>query len=526
MTDTGRLASIRRVDWRFMLPERAFTTVLVVGPADEPLLSGLGQIAGRVIRVDGEGEPDDDSTADLVVTIAASRTVLQRALRHVRPGGWVYAGAGSPRAPGRSSFREVAGALRSAGFIDLHRSWHWPTEPAALEIVPIDDASAVRVVLDRRRSGRSARVKAWMARIALRLRALDRIVPGWSVIGRRPWGDAQDAVVSSLDPVRASLPDRDGAQVSVVLLTPRFLASRHVVGLVLQPRGGGLTAVAKLPRMSGDDGGIQREAAALGRAAELGVSGVPEVLVLRRAPAPRLLESALDGVVIASRDVRASPEASLIEVEAWTRALAGPESRPLVPLRTLWEPALERIRGATGPDMARTASAATSTGAQTGGMSAAAVVGLVERTARNLDAVGDVGVPTVLEHGDLAPPNLLRLGDGRLGVVDWEVADPVGLPLGDLLFFAAFAAGEPPGSGATSGATALPPALGSAIERQAMHLGIDPRLIPALRLAMWARWADRQLSRFIDREIALGDRLPARHVRSWDAAVAETDGPG
>jgi hypothetical protein len=64
------------------------------------------------------------------------------------------------------------------------------------------------------------------------------------------------------------------------------------------------------------------------------------------------------------------------------------------------------------------------------------------------------------------------------------------------------------------------------VERQAAYLGIDAGLIPALRLAMWARWADRQLARFIDRASPLEDRLPARHLRSWTAAVDQTEARG
>ena len=508
MTDPGRLASIRRVDWRFLLPPAAFGTVAMVGTGDDEVMSALRQVAGRVVGPVDAGGTGDEPAADLVVTIAATRDVLECALRLVPAGRWIYAGAGPRRAPGRAPLREVAAALRSAGFVDIRRSWHWPNEPAALEIVPLDDARAVRLTLDRRRSGRAARVKAAMASVALRLHVLGRVVPGWSVVGRRPFGAAEDPVASPLDPVRASVHAAGVAGGGVVLLTPRFRASRHVIGLVLRPSGDGLAAVAKLARLSEDDGGLRREADALRRAGELGVSGVPEVFAFRGAPRPVLVESALGGVAVAGRDVRASPAAAIAEVEAWTRALADPSSDGTIPLRAFWTPALERIAGELR------------LGAAPHGV---AVAQLAERTARILRSHDDVAVPAVLEHGDLAPPNLLRLRDGRLGVVDWEVSDPRGLPLGDLLFFAAFAAGEPPNHGAVSGSTALPPALGSAIERQAIYLGIDPGLIPALRLAMWARWVDRQLSRFIDPGVALEDRLPARRVWSWAAAAAEAE---
>jgi aminoglycoside phosphotransferase (APT) family kinase protein len=505
----GRLASIRRVDWRFLLPSAAFGTVAVVGPADDAVLGGLEQIAERIVRAAGGGAPGDPAP-DLVVTIAATRPVLKEALRLVPEGGWIYAGAGPRGTRGRAPVREVAAALRSAGFIDIRRSWHWPSEPAALEIVSLDDAPAVRLALARRRSGRAARFKATLAGVALRLHLLERIVPGWSVIGRRPAAAEAGSTSNALDPVRANVPD-GGVGAAVVLLTPRFLASRHVIGLVLRPAGDGQAAVVKLARLSDDHNGIRREAEALRRAGEMGVSGVPVVLSFRSALGPVLVESALDGVVIAGRELRAAPEAAIAEIATWTGALAGMPGGRTVPLRTLWAPALERVAAHARHD--------TSPASVTIGQ-------LAQRTGTILGALDEVAVPVVLEHGDLAPPNLLRLRAGGLGVVDWEVADLDGLPLGDLLFFAAFVRGDPSGLGAAPALASLPPASRSPIERQAEQLGIDIALIPPLRLAMWTRWADRQLGRFVDRTLPLEDRLPARHVQSWAAAVADMAAPG
>ena len=47
-------------------------------------------------------------------------------------------------------------------------------------------------------------------------------------------------------------------------------------------------------------------------------------------------------------------------------------------------------------------------------------------------------VPRVFEHGDLSHPNLIWLPTGRVGVVDWELAEEEGFPLHDLSFFLAF----------------------------------------------------------------------------------------
>ena len=51
------------------------------------------------------------------------------------------------------------------------------------------------------------------------------------------------------------------------------------------------------------------------------------------------------------------------------------------------------------------------------------------RTLRHQD------IPLAFEHGDFGPPNILVAQDGRLRVVDWELARARGLPAVDLFFF-------------------------------------------------------------------------------------------
>jgi len=43
-------------------------------------------------------------------------------------------------------------------------------------------------------------------------------------------------------------------------------------------------------------------------------------------------------------------------------------------------------------------------------------------------------VPLVATHGDLTMSNILLRSDGRLGIVDWEAAEPTGLPLTDFYY--------------------------------------------------------------------------------------------
>ena len=96
-------------------------------------------------------------------------------------------------------------------------------------------------------------------------------------------------------------------------------------------------------------------------------------------------------------------------------------------------------------------------------------------------------------------------------------------PSAYLLFFAAFVTSVLAAGAVDGGMSPATAPAQSAVARQAAALDIDPAIVPALDLAMWTRWADRQLTRFTDASTPLGERLPARHVRSWDAAAARLD---
>ncbi len=62
---------------------------------------------------------------------------------------------------------------------------------------------------------------------------------------------------------------------------------------------------------------------------------------------------------------------------------------------------------------------------------------LADRLHSDLERLTDVAtVPTVFAHGDPGPWNLLADDDGRVVFLDWENAEPRGLPLGDVFYFA------------------------------------------------------------------------------------------
>jgi aminoglycoside phosphotransferase (APT) family kinase protein len=67
-------------------------------------------------------------------------------------------------------------------------------------------------------------------------------------------------------------------------------------------------------------------------------------------------------------------------------------------------------------------------------------LGLLEQTLELVADLRAARIFSVFEHGDLSHPNLMLMNGARLGVVDWELATPQGLPAYDLFFLLSYVA--------------------------------------------------------------------------------------
>ena len=65
---------------------------------------------------------------------------------------------------------------------------------------------------------------------------------------------------------------------------------------------------------------------------------------------------------------------------------------------------------------------------------------LLARSREVAAALAGQDIPLVFEHGDASDPNLLRLQDGSVGLVDWELAQANSLPAVDIFFFLTYVA--------------------------------------------------------------------------------------
>lgn len=267
-----------------------------------------------------------------------------------------------------------------------------------------------------------------------------------------------------------------------VLLTPRFVTSRHVVALVFAAGATEPSLVVKVPRQPGENESVRHEADVL-RQLNTGAAGsaigVPQVVAVRDVGAHTvLLETAVTGEPLDPRlvaaDLRGAVSAGTAFVDALPCTQAADRNEGWYD-RTISHP-LEALTGLVSRELETTA--------------------LVERTHRILEPLRHAQLPAVIEHGDLSHPNLFLNTRGGLQVVDWERAITDGVPGHDLVFYLQYLSESSEkafdrGSQLAAFEKAFGPG-GWALAPLAGHLdlrGVDAALLPLLVIATWARSA-------------------------------------
>lgn len=214
---------------------------------------------------------------------------------------------------------------------------------------------------------------------------------------------------------------------SCVITTPRFRASSHVIFFVLAQGQKAPFLVVKTPRLPGDYIRLDREATNLQTvhaAREGGFDSIPRLLAYEDYCGHRLLvETAVAGEMM-SYKLRHSPSLPYVQMATqWLielhLATSQPHNNKIQWFDHLIKNSLQHFAETTTLTQAE--------------------VSLVARTHEIIDVVQTYNLPSVFEHGDLGPLNIMFSEHQKIGVVDWELADPNGLPTADLFFLLALA---------------------------------------------------------------------------------------
>jgi len=211
-----------------------------------------------------------------------------------------------------------------------------------------------------------------------------------------------------------------------ILLAPHFRASSHILFLIF-PRGSPKpTLVVKVPRLAGINNSVEREAAnlsAVQASRPEGFNSIPYLVTLQESHNRKILiETALYGRAMDPKFVRKNRKyciemtiAWLIDIYQSTHCSA--KVTPFWFERLIEQPIQYFSRRIPQNEEESY---------------------LLKRTRETAEALREMDLPIVFEHGDLSHPNILIPDQGRIGILDWEQAEPLGLPACDLFFFLAY----------------------------------------------------------------------------------------
>jgi hypothetical protein len=451
MNEQARNALLRRVDWRFL-----------VQSTDEPHIAASAEaMAESIALVSADGEPD------LAVLVNPTAGELADAAAALPPGGTLYAEWHRLRRMGR-----LTRDLERAGFADVRWHWPWPRPSKGPAFwLPLDAPDALAYFLEQRHRSGSLRRRLPTAVWPL-VRRLGLLAP-LCAVARKPGGapDAVDAAVRQ---------HASGHRISWILLSGGRRTINKVVGLPVVSPASRPEVVVKFARSDVEDKPLRHEYDVLQTVAAVRPEqpGVPRALFLeRRAGRLALGETALDGEPLIWRLGRGTFDGFCAAVTDWlvglvdtTRAHDGDWRRRLVD-----EP-LERFERDYG-----------------------SVVSTDELDRARATFASLPALPVTCEQRDCAPWNVLLAGD-KVSVADWESAEPSGLPTLDLVYFLTNAALLVAGvldTGPVAPAYLDSRSTVAAYEqRYCERTGLDPTLLPALRLLCWTIHARSEAIRF------------------------------
>ena len=296
-----------------------------------------------------------------------------------------------------------------------------------------------------------------------------------------------------------------------VMITPRFRASRHVVFLVLPQERPEPVLVAKVPRLAGASASVAREAEnlqAIQASRPGGFDSIPRLIAFEMVAGHQLLvETALVGRPLDPGMVRRDVDGCcqvitrwLVELQQATRIPADSGNDWLVRLIERPLRYLERVFPLTAVEEKWLA-----------------------QTWQWIEPLRQAQVPLVCEHGDLSHPNIFMLGNGQTGVVDWELAEPQGLPAYDLFFFltyVAFARSRAHHSGSYLAAfhnAFFGPAAWTRpyVADYARQMSLSSRTLTSLFVLSWARYMANLLLRLDGGETGVEPKPLASETADW-----------
>ncbi len=308
------------------------------------------------------------------------------------------------RLPLPGGARRARRLAEAAGFSDVRVYWPGPLPHRQPQFwLPVESAEAASHVLaERRAESLAEKALQWLWRLA---RSVGMLAPLY-VVGRRPGADGADDL-----PLPSSLP--------LLLLTGGHRSINKVVGLAFEEGVEKPTAAVKFARVAEAEPGLAREAEVLSRLGKErpDLQGVPGFHGEgHRAGRLAVVEDAVEGRSLLDLLTFQNFEEVAMQVTRLLINLAqadGSQSLGDWRQRLVEEPLADFERN----------------------FGAVVTPGSVPALHSILDDLGELR--SVPEHRDCSPWNVVLTPGGEPALLDWESAEPDGLPGMDLVYFLA-----------------------------------------------------------------------------------------
>lgn len=490
MREHVRNRQLRRVDWRFLLPNPAPEVSVCV--ADGPLWEAVARIS-RTMVLPERLQPD---SCDLAVAVDPEANTLRDLFVCLRPGGSCYVEYTGRGTNAAGTHRHLA----AAGFEQVRAYTPWPSVERCRVWLPLDAPAAASAYLYQQLTGRRSLRGVLQGRVRTALMQHRLALPSRvCAIGSKP---AAQRAACEPSPVRGVIDyvaahwDAFGTtgprpvRLSPVLQAAGPRSISKVVALFFDDRGGPPAVAVKIARVPEAVSSLGTEAAMLDAVHAMpdAPAGIPRVLFRMREPGM---------AAVGETTVSGWP----VSITVSRRTYPG-----LASAATGWLIQLARASSATpGVWDAMTASASDEFEATYGGAIAPHLPDAIRR--RLADA--QVLSAAVCEHRDFSPWNVWADRDGSLAVLDWESSTLRGVPGLDLIYFLTYLAWYRDGvagipSKLHAYRAAWDPATGTGRVNQkcvagyAHAIGVSPSAWPALRLLTWLIHARSEYRRFVE----------------------------
>jgi hypothetical protein len=427
--------------WRFLLPSLELDTVVVLGRATPATLRALRQTARSVV-VGADGvEP---GTADLLV--ADSSGMIAGASGLLRPNGIAFVDA------------------RDRDLPDARLYWLAPPSGEVEGAAPLTDHDAVLFLKAHARADSGVRrtpaerVRRWLRRNRSRR-------PGTRI---GTLSGAASGPPRYLQTLAADV-GLDIAGWRFALAAPGRYASKKVLVFLFDGPSGPPAAVVKLTRDPAHNARLENEGRSLRLLEQrgFGEGTLPRTLFDgHHAGLAVVGESALDGVPFRTRASGRADCPWLAKAVGWVTSLGE---------ATVDHDAATPEEAAAALDTLLTQWADVYQPSESHHAFLADQVAAVARS--------NAPFPAVFQHGDPGTWNALALTDGRVGFLDWEAAEPVGMPLWDLFYLLrsySVSAGRRAPAAASFLDDALVGVATDAISRHVAAIGLRPELVGPL----------------------------------------------